>query len=233
MWYKWILLLAGFGLLVHGGQDVYEGVTHRAPTRMTMDQFLREKPNEGWFHLQGCFLDVADGSVQTESGEVTSVYVPVYSVNDPKQDAIHLLLSTNDPQILSTIAEAAKQPARMTPAQTLAYAFKNKNRLWVKRDVEGMIQFGLDSDDKTNGKLTDINKTLAPDWVILEDGKKPAPGLGALEMLGGLALGAGAIFLLTRKKPPLPFVPMPPPSGYGPPPSNYPPPSSPPPASGL
>lgn len=86
-------------------------------------------------------------------------------------------------------------------------------QILVKRDVSGLIRFGMDEDSKTRSKLEGLDMNLAKDFVILNDGEKPDLLKGVLMLAGGLVLG---LYLLRRAgsqpagPPPVPVPNLPP-----------------------
>src|SRR5262249_13692056 len=69
-------------------------------------------------------------------------------------------------------------------------AVQNRDRLFLDRPLRGTIQFGLDIDRKDRRKIAALDKDLADDFAVLEDGKRPEAVLSGIMFLVGLALTA-------------------------------------------
>lgn len=73
-------------------------------------------------------------------------------------------------------------------------------RYLAPNPVEGMIEFGINSDGTETDALTQgLGERLAEDYIVLTDGAEP-PGYGwnLLALLGGLALLGIMLFLMGR-----------------------------------
>jgi hypothetical protein len=90
---------------------------------------------------------------------------------------------------------------------------------YAKREVTGLVQFGINSDSKTRDKLSGLHLNLAPDFIILDEGKKPDLLTGAA--LFGIGL-VGLVLMLRGLAKPAPIAPtapnLPPRNMGGPPP---------------
>src|SRR5262245_15729342 len=106
-----ILIAVGtIALIVYGGFGVYEGIRFRQPIEITYDQFLQQKPKEGWFRITGGILfvlgagSIHDEKKQVDLNDVHRLYVPMYTKEDLKQEQepnIHLFVSTTSPDVLN------------------------------------------------------------------------------------------------------------------------------------
>jgi len=75
-------------------------------------------------------------------------------------------------------------------AETLAWAVKNHERLFPKRDVSGLVRFGLEMKDEERSKLMKLQENADRDFILLNDGSKP-------NLISGLGYsGAGVLILL-------------------------------------
>ena len=209
---KLILFIGAIALIVYGGDKTLQGLRYREPTTISYEDFASQKPSAGWFHVKNCVFNVFrtihfyekdhPGGATDLSG-VTEVYVPVQSAKDPQTPGVHpntsVLVNTSDPAILDTYREMAEFNTNAQDAP--AYLQKNKSRIYVKRDVEGMVRSGLSSlSSEQIGLLKSGISPLDENFITLEEGKKPAPGAGVLMLTAGLALLAGQIlFYIARR----------------------------------
>ena len=124
---------------------------------------------------------------------------------------VHVLMSTKNKDILDALADLEKSSD--TEKGVLEAASRHADKLFMQRDVTGLIQFGIESDSKTRSKLAGLDMNLASDFVILEEGKSPALGVSVMMLILGLVVG---VFMLGRAAktadapPPLPAPNLPP-----------------------
>jgi hypothetical protein len=75
---------------------------------------------------------------------------------------------------------------------------KNVDRVLLRRDVQGLVKFGVELGNGERRKLAKLQDNLAPDFIILDEGKKPE----VKKSVGYLALGSvmGVIgFVIVRR----------------------------------
>ena len=184
-------LILAIGLIVWGGQGLYEAIAHGKQKVVTYDQFVKAHPKEGWYKITGCVLSLPGSAYVEKYGRVSEVYVPVYDARKdaPDEPKVFLLLNSENEAFLDPLSEMNKMDDKLTTeAKANEYMEKNKERLFPKRDLEGMLQFGVSVSSKDRSKLASLNSDLAPDFVILQDGKRPSL-LSAMGMLvGGVVL---------------------------------------------
>ncbi len=68
-----------------------------------------------------------------------------------------------------------------------------------QRALQGLVRFGIDLKDKDHSKL---EKSLAPDFAILDEGREPDLTMGLALSEGGLAILAFGIVRLVRSRSP-------------------------------
>ncbi|HLK60427.1 MAG TPA: hypothetical protein VKU00_27950 [Chthonomonadaceae bacterium] len=210
-----ILAVGTIALLIYGGNGIIKGIRYSRPVTLTYEQFLQQKPTAGWFHITGALMNVVDevhivdkdkhGSDNDPGVEdMTHAYLPVYNADTFPDGAdnksIHMLVYTGDPAVVATIKDMAGQVGNnVSKDQAEAFLEKNKDRLFLTRDVEGMVKSGLDSESSDVKNLLNTNiKELDPNYVILEEGAKPALGLGLGLFVLGLFLAAGQALYYVR-----------------------------------
>jgi hypothetical protein len=210
------LVLVAIALLWGGGQGVYTVLTNLKPTEMTYADFVQSKPSKKWLLLKNCELTLLDAmySQSRLSDTIKEVYIPVHvsAVNDT--GTVHCLFATKDPKIISLVSRFSKIQSEV---ELLKFAAENREALWVKRDIQGLVRFGIELKDKEKRKLTRVGENLAADFIIVDDGQKPAAVVSAVLFLAGLALSGWIVFGFFRKPSP-PALPTPIP-GSGPPPA--------------
>ena len=126
-------------------------------------------------------------------------FVPIISEDDllsDKDEKTLLLVETTDPAILDTVRETR---GITDDKAALKYLTDNKERVFPKRDVEGMLKTGLNEDTTTREELAKLDNSLAPNYVLLQEGKHPSLGLGIAMILGGLLLAVGQVLFYLRR----------------------------------
>lgn len=126
------------------------------------------------------------------SPSITRVYIPVHSLNDRQgKDQSGLVLATEDPQIISAVNDMLKlDKIKTTDDQIEAWVIKNSDRLFLERDLHGMVQSGIHANDKDREQLARLSGKLTPDYAILDDGRTPtAMGQGIGLIVAGILLG--------------------------------------------
>ncbi len=196
--------LIAIGLTIGGGQGIYTVMTNRKPVEISIQDLMKRPPEAKWLKVTGGELDTLNSVYKSGfgKGDATEIYVPVIPPGTASGDGlIRLLLLTKDPELVNFINEAKKMDeTAATETEALQFALKNMEKLRPQRDVEGLVEFGIESNDKKRDKIGKIYGNLAAEFLILEDGKKPETTRSAIFLAIGLGLGA---FLIRRsmKKP--------------------------------
>lgn len=209
-----LLPLITIGLLVGGGQSVYTAVKNRKPTEIAIADLMARKPSAEWLNIGGGVLDTTNASYTSAfgAGEAKSIYVPLVPAGtDSTEGEIHVLVVTKDPELLKFTNEARKlDEGKASEAAAAEFLLKNLDQLQVARSVQGVVQFGIEADDKKTSKIRKLYGNLAKDLIVLEEGKSPSAGQGIVLLLAGLALGGFLMRSAARKGVP--------PAGASPPP---------------
>lgn len=198
-----LAVLGAIFLLGMGGQGIKDAVLFRKRVDMPCSAFLKNPPQEGWYHLTGCemAMDEASYSVTTMNDKeqtdsdgskaITDVYLPVHAAQaddkKPEDGPITLVMKTDDTAVIGTL----KQMDRLqngSPEAAKKWAMEHLQSIFLRRDVSGMVQAGLNSDDSTHKKIAELQGSVAPNYVILQEGKTPSLGMSLLMFLGGLVL---------------------------------------------
>jgi len=186
-----IVAFAALYMMWMGGQGLYTSIKNRAPMELTCGSYDEVKPNKEWLKLTGCELNVLESSYMEENGKVTELYIPARGPGEEEGDTIHVLLATDDKDLLALTNEMIQLESE---AELMSYFAKYRSQLYTTRDIQGLVRYGVNLDDSDRSDLQGLDDTLAPDFVIVDDGE--APGLGkSLGLFGGgsvLLLGIGA-----------------------------------------
>jgi hypothetical protein len=189
-------------LFYMGAQGIYTAIKNRNPAVMSCEQFANNKPKAAWLSITNCVLDLNDACYATlkyKGAELpTELYIPVRSASakEPGKEARdNIVLMTRDPALMKTIYEMEKIPNEKEFKEWLA---RNADRLLVRRDVKGLVQFGVELKTEERRKLASLQDNLAKDFIILDEGKRPE----FKQAIGFLALGAMlvviSIFVIKR-----------------------------------
>jgi hypothetical protein len=185
-------------LLWSGGQGVYTAVKNRKPITMSFSEFEKAKPEAKWLALTGCTLDLTDAAYRTIKGSQRPIelYVPVYP-NDSKEGKIQVLLATKSPDLIQTVMEVNALESR---ADAKAYDEKNHDRLFPKRDIKGLVRYGIELNDNDRRKIAGLLENAAKNFIIVDDTKSPELSKSLGLLLGGFAFLAGGIMYVRRNK---------------------------------
>jgi hypothetical protein len=199
------LIVIAIALLVYGFQSVRDAAAFQKVKVMDCDTFVKNPPKDGWYQLKGCVLDVSDASVKTSEkhpDDIDEVYLPVYSTaqlvrkaaqpqGSPNAEKIGLILATHDEAVVKTLHELNALPDDQKKVEE--WLEKNHDRVFIPRDLEGMVRAGIHEDSETRQKLAGLTQNAAPNFVVMQDGDKPNMGMGILMLIGGVVIGLGTL----------------------------------------
>lgn len=200
---RFFIGIGTLALLFFGFIKIQEAIRFSHRTDITFDQFLQQRPKEGWFHIHGGILRAA-ASVwkQTESNNIKTAYVPVRGTIQKDGKPIYLVVATHDPQILETVNTMKEMGDNAQAARD--YGSKNPSKIFVQRDFEGMVLSGLDNESEIRTMLsTTMNNpgdSLDSDFVILEENKQPSIALGIGMLVGGIVLVILQVLYYARRR---------------------------------
>ncbi len=181
------------GLLWGGGQMLYTALKNREPVTLTAKEYLAHRPDADWVHLKDTHCDLAECVTSGYFGAVSELYIPVRSPGEDPGGAIKVLLKTKNEKLVALMEQLGK--AGKNPAEMAKIIKGNTADLAGPKEVTGLVEFGIESNDKKRSKLAGLHMSLAPDFVIIADGEKPSLIQGAAMCAGGLLLG---VFMLKR-----------------------------------
>ena len=194
-------------LLWGGGQGVYTALKNRQPLQITVSDYIAKKPNAEWVTLKDAQLNLLEAAHKERLGKISEIFIPVRPRGESTDGPVHILLSTKDDAIVAALEDLNKSSGTMKEA--LNAASRHADKLFMQKDVSGLIRFGIDSDDKTRAKLAKLDMKLAPDFVIMNDGAAPSL-LGSMSMLGiGVLIGFFKLRKAGKSEPATPPPPAP------------------------
>jgi len=178
-----------FGLVIAllwgGGQGIYTGLSNTKQTELSLADYTKQKPTATWLKLKDCQVNTLDAAYSSKWGSIKEVYIPLSVPGAGPGEKIHVLLATEDSATIKFIEQMNNVK---TDQEGLKFAIENKEKLMAKRDVEGVIRFGIDLKDKDRRKLAALDKNLTPDFVIISEGEKPQIILSIVMFGGGIVL---------------------------------------------
>jgi hypothetical protein len=195
-----LLTVLGFYLLSTGFQRFDEAESNPEPTQYNYAKFVQEMPLSGWIEVKGGYANLAEAAFfrlnfknaeelarsrtrnRAMSLEVTEVYLPMHLPQGEEQKAT-AILHTRDPQFLKTINELRGILRNGSDLDIESWLETNKSRLWVRKDFRGMVRPSSDLDPAIATLLKD---SLADEYVLVEENKKPSLAMGLLISAGGL-----------------------------------------------
>jgi hypothetical protein len=200
-----VVAVCTIALLVYGINEIMQAGKYSQPKVMSYEQFVQQKPEEGWYRITGAFYDLTGGIHfhrefdKDDINNISEIYVPVFSVAEMASDSksepkVKLIVQTRNPGMLETYRSFGSSSGSMSKEQVLDYLKQHADQIYVRKDVEGMVKSGLNSEDSDKTKeLAKLSANLDPDYVLLEEGKKPSMlvGLGLTAL--GLLLGVGQV----------------------------------------
>lgn len=198
-------------LLIMGAQGVYTAVKNRTPLEISVRDFITRKPDAEWITLTKAHLNLLEAAQLQRLGKTEEVFIPVRPEPEPVETPVHLLLSTKDRQIIDALEDMEGEATR-TQSEAAQAVSRHADKLFVTRDVSGLVRFGMNSDDKVRRKLTTLRMNLAPDYVILNEGEKPELLQGLLMLAGGVLMGLYLLRHASAKATPQGSPPAPPPA---------------------
>jgi len=217
------VLLLSIVFIIGGGQSLYTSFKDRRPTEVSLESLADKKPEAKWLKIKGGSLDTISAAYFSAfgAGKAKSVYVPlVLEETDPRGEPIHVLVLTEDPKLVKFTNEVRELDKEGTPVTKIhEFMLANKDKLRVPRTVQGLVQFGMDSDDRKEQKLRNLFPNLTDDVIIIEEGKKPSMAAGFGSLGAGILIGAIGVLLKNRKSGSATPPPLPPQGGSSTPPA--------------
>src|SRR5437868_9575527 len=191
------LLLAMGAAFFYGGQGLYTALKNRQPARLGMDDLAGGQPSAHWLVLTNAELAVYDAAwkvtrskYESESaGRITEGYIPLRARGQSLKDRCYAVLATSDPHTLGLLEELrhVKDDAGMA-----TFVANHKGELKQTREVTGLVRFGIERGGES-GKLGGLQKNLAPNFIVLAEGKQPSLSKSVGLLLVGFLIGGGLL----------------------------------------
>lgn len=197
MQYLLLLVIGGTAwLFLNGFGELRMALENSEPRQMTIAQFESAPESSGWFRITDCKLDMLETISSESMGTVDELYIPVIRNDHEAGDRVHLLLKTDDPQLIADL-ERAGEALRTIESESAAARFAADNPELVFRagPVEGMTEYGTDGmDDDLRAQVLALDETVSPEFVVLTNGDRPSLGSGVAKLGGGLGIFSLAVF---------------------------------------
>ncbi|MEP6757212.1 MAG: hypothetical protein ABJA67_17030 [Chthonomonadales bacterium] len=221
--------MVAFALIGIGYQEAVEGAKFRKPVVISYDQIKKALPEEGLYTIEGAEYEVdeavysiitskvvadADYIEDSKKGSITEAYLPLHKVGEEadlepgkKASLSSIVLKTKDPEIISLLTQLRQLEGKGT-AETESWAKRNVNKLSVARMLTGMIRPSSSTTTDDGKAINQIQRELANNYMVIEEGNIPSVGGGFLKLGGGIVAGVLALLLLLgrfmgEKKPPV------------------------------
>jgi len=125
------------------------------------------------------------------------LFIPVHASGAAPETKTGLVVETRDPALLAAYQEVLALDRRqdLSDEEAERYVLEHAATLFPRRDVQGLVRFGLELEDEDRREIAGLAGELAPDFVILEEGARPQPWLS----LGAFAAGLVVLGLALRK----------------------------------
>jgi hypothetical protein len=182
-----------------GGQDLYTALANTKPTVMSYEEYVQKRPKATWLKLTDCRLNLPEAAYKYYSNTKvpTELFIPVRGLESREGDKTVVFLASRNPELLATYREMMNLKSE---EDGLAWALKNHERVFPKRDVAGLVRFGIEMRDSERSKLAKLQAKAADDFIMLDDGSRPSLASGIGFFGGGLLLLVGGIAFLRRSR---------------------------------
>ena len=116
---------------------------------------------------------------------------------------ISVLPGKNQETIPGPIASPSGNAFEQLPvAATHDFVAQHAKQLVVKRDVAGLVRFGVEEHNSEHSKLAGLRGNLAPDFIILNEGETPQLGTSVGLLLLGFLIVGGLVFMFKANQEP-------------------------------
>lgn len=175
------LVVATAALFLIGIPQLWTALRYRSPVAVAYTGQAADLP--AFVQLEDIHL-LGSEALWTNGRRGTKIYIPVHVANPAAEEQVSLILESDDPELITTIARSGgKQSAEKSLKLIQAFA--------QKRTATGMVHASpadLDLDKELRG----LTPKLAKDYYVLTESESPSLGLG----LFGVIFGSGTLALL-------------------------------------
>jgi hypothetical protein len=195
-----ILIVAAGGCFWSGGQGVYTALKNRTPTVLACQDLSRGRPSAQWLVLTNCELHLGSSAYlvhrskyqSSGEGRITEAYVPIQAPGQTPSERCYAVMATKDERILSILEQMRQAKSESAATQVLD---QHGSEMVLRRDVSGLVRFGIEERNGERSKLAGLRSNLAPDYVLISEGEKPNLGTSAGLVLLGVLLVSGLFFM--------------------------------------
>jgi hypothetical protein len=173
-------------LLVAGCQGIYVTLKNPDAVEITTTDFVARKPDAEWIDLKDAEISLTEAAYKSWMGNISEVFIPVRPSGQSMNEPIHILLSTGDDAVVSALKKLRGYGG--TKEKTVKLASRQADKLFMQKNITGLIRFGVVSDFITRFRLARLNLQLAEDFVILDEGATPSPYFSLCLIGGGLLI---------------------------------------------
>lgn len=173
-------------LVIAGGQGIYVTLTNSEPVEITTTDFVAKKPDAKWLVLKEAEVSLTEAAYKSWMGNISEIFIPVRPSGHSMNEPIHILLATEDEAVATALKKLREYGG--TKQKTINVASQQADKLFMQKDISGLIRFGIVSDFITRFRLARLNLPLADDFVILDDDTTPTPYRPLAMLAGGLLI---------------------------------------------
>lgn len=194
------LLVGAFFCFMAGAKGCSDSMKFQKPVTITAQDFMKKHPTEGWYRVTGATMILMEAkymvtkskySTSSDDEDVSkanTIYLPVHAGADLGSKSM-LVLKSNDPTLKATLADIDRQTASLNDAQFDAWLDQNKSRIFLQKDITGMVAAGIDDNSSDKAEIAKLGEELGPNFCILNEGQKPTPPAQSFGMvIGGVVL---------------------------------------------
>lgn len=175
------LVVATAALFLIGIPQLWTALRYRSPVTVAYTGQAADLP--AYVQLEDIHLRGSE-ALWTNGRRGTKIYIPVHVAKPGADEQVGLILESDDPELITTIARAGGK-------QSIEKSLKLLQTFAQKRAATGMIHSSpadLDLDKELRG----LTPRLTKDYYVLTEGESPSLGLG----LFGVIFGSGTLALL-------------------------------------
>jgi len=173
-------------LVIAGCQGIYVKLTNSEPVEITTSDFVAKRPDAQWLILKDAEVSLTEAAYKSWMGNISEIYIPVRPSGHSMNEPIHILLATEDDTVEAALKKLREYGG--TKEKTIKVASQQADKLFLQKDISGLVRFGIVSDFITRFRLAKLNLPLADDFVILDDNTTPTPYLPLAMLAGGLVI---------------------------------------------